>query len=233
MFEESLLEAVRAEADLRVSVDDNLRRLIGIAANAGVSNAELVQATGLSRTAVAEITVAKLAGARGLQPPEIEVVMQFAKNVALVAAGGVGYHEYRSFHAYICQEHRHFAPDIERFGFYADRELKPEFPKILDSERSLTFNADSADRLRQEGRDLLADIVDKVIAVGFRGPHDPHDVYALSAPADEVNTLKLDAPIKHVTTGRGTGFVQKQRYVSEHSLKKNPKTTRDLLNLDS
>jgi len=230
MSTSDLVEAVRAAADARAALDENLRRLIGAAGNAGASNVDLVEASGLSRSAVAEITVAHLKG-RGLNSPEIEVVMRSAKTVVIVAAGWVGYREYRAFSAYICQANRHFDPNTDRFGFYSDREVKPEFPKILDVAHAVAFNVETATQLRSEGRDALADVIEKVIEVAARDTTTPHDVYALAAP-DAPDTLRLADPIKHATNGPGTGFVQKQRYVSERALGENPKTTRELLGLD-
>lgn len=232
MSQAELLKAVAAAANVCAEAGESLRLLVAIAGSAGVSNAELVGASGLSRSAVAEITVGYDTRGRGLNAAEVEVVLRRAKTVAIVAAGWNGYRDYRSFHAYICQPNRHFDPATERFGFYADQEVKAEFPKILDSERALSFNDKTSDRLRSEGRNLLADIVDKVVAVDARDTVSEHDVYALSGPDDIEHTLRLGAPIRHITSGPGTGFVQKQRYVSEHALRQNPKTTRDLLLLD-
>ena len=96
----------------------------------------------------------------------------------------------------------------------------------------MTFNEATANRLRSEGRDRLADVVDQVVAVGARDAVSHHDVYALSAPDDTENTLTLATPIEHITNGPGSGFVQKQRYASEHALSQHPKTTRELLDLD-
>lgn len=230
---DDLVEMVRREADLQAAVGENLKRLIALGRGAGISGAELARASGLSKTAVAEISVAsdRLAG-RELDMAEVEVVLGWVKNVAIVAAGGVGYREYRTYSAYICQNRRFFNPDIERFGFYAGQEVKPEFPKILDVADDVLFTRQTVDRFRSEGRDALARIVERVIADGARNATDPHRVYALSGRDDNDQTLRLDAPIRHTTTGPGTGFVQKQRYVSEQALRKQPKTTRELLELD-
>jgi hypothetical protein len=229
MFEE-LLEGVRATADLSAAVDENLRRLIVAARKAGASNADLAKASGLSHRAVAAMTLADTKG-RGLDLAEVEVVLQGERTVAVVAAGWVGYREYRAFNAYICQANRHFDPITERFGFYSDREVKPEFPKIVDHARAVAFNAETAAALRADGHEALANVIDKVIALGARDATTPHDVYALSAP-DARETLLLPAAIMHTTRGPGSGFVQKQRYVSEHALKQHPKTTRELLALE-
>src|SRR5690349_4998923 len=96
------LESVRSGAELRAVADDHLRHLIVAARKSGASNAELAKASGLSQRAVAEITLADTKG-RGLDLPEVEVVMRKAKTVAIVAAGWIGYPEYRAFNAYICQ----------------------------------------------------------------------------------------------------------------------------------
>jgi hypothetical protein len=228
-----IIEAVRHEADLHAAVEENLKRLVALGRGAGITGAELARASGLSKAAVAEIAVAsgRLAG-QSLDLDEVQAVLGWVKNVALVAGGVVGYREYRTYGAYICQNRRFFNPDITRFGFYAGQEVKPEIPRILDAADDVVFAQESADRFRSEGREELARIVERVIADGARNATDPHRVYALSARDDQEQTLHLAAPIRHITTGPGTGFVQKQRYVSEEALKKEPKTTRELLELD-
>jgi hypothetical protein len=230
---EDIIETVRREADLYSAVGENVKRLIGLGRGAGIPGAELARASGLSKAAVAEISLAsgRLAG-EGLDRAEVEVVLGWVKNVALVAAGGVGYPEYRIYRAYICQNRRFFNPDTERFGFYADQEVKREFPSILDVADDVVFTQASGEHFRSEGREALARIVERVIADGARNESDPHRVYALSEHDDEQQTLRLKAPIRHTTTGPGTGFVQKQRYVSEQALRKEPKTTRELLDFD-
>ena len=230
---DDIIDMVRREADLQLAVGENLKRLVALGRGAGISGAELARASGLSKTAVAEISVAsdRLAG-QELELAEVEVVLGWVKNVALVAAGGVGYREYRTYGAYICQNHRFFNPDIDRFGFYSSQEVKPEFPKILDVADDVVFTQETADYFRSEGRESLAQIVERVIADGARNATDPHRVYALSGRDDEAQTLRLEAPIRHTTTGPGTGFVQKHRYVSEQALREEPKTTRELLELD-
>jgi hypothetical protein len=233
LVDEDIIEAVRREADLCSAATENLKWLVALGRGAGIPGAELARASGLSKGAVAEISVAsgRLAN-QGLDQPELAVVLGGVKNVVLVAAGISGYREYRTYSAYICQNHRFFSPDTERFGFYADQEVKQEFPKILDVADDVVFTQESADQFRSEGREALAQIVERVTVDGARDTTDPHRVYALSGRDDEEQTLHLNAPIRHTTTGPGTGFVQKQRYVSEQALRKEPKTTRELLELD-
>ncbi|MGD0715132.1 MAG: hypothetical protein ABSB24_13255 [Gaiellaceae bacterium] len=230
--EEDFIETIRREADLNAAVGENLRRLIALGRGAGIPGTELARASGLSKAAIAEITVKSGRPARErLDPAEIAALLALVKNVALVAAGGVGYREYRTYSAYICQNRRFFSRDVERFGFYSGQEVKPEFPKILDIAHDVAFTPEAVDGFRSEGREALARIVERVIADGARNTTDQHSVYALSGREDE-ETLRLTAPIRHTTTGPGTGFVQKQRYVSEQALRKEPKTTRELLELD-
>jgi hypothetical protein len=226
-----ILETVRREAELRAIVGENLNRLVALGRRAGISGAELARTSGLSKAAVAEIAIGA-GGLRTLELAEVEVLLRGVAKVAIVAAGPFGYREYRTYGAYICQAARFFRAEMERFGFYADREVKPEFPKILDVADDVFFTQESADAFRAEGRELLARIVERVVADGVRNATEPHKVYALSTRDDEQHTLKLDGPIRHATSGPGTGFVQKQRYVSEQALEKQPKTTRELLELD-
>lgn len=98
----------------------------------------------------------------------------------------------------------------------------------------VVFTHETADRFRDEGREELAQIVERVVADGARNDTNPHSLYALSPARDETRrTIRLDAPIRHITTGPGSGFVQRQRYVSEQALQTAAgKTTRELLEAD-
>jgi hypothetical protein len=228
-----IIETVRREAELHEALGENLKRMVAIGRSAGISGAELARASGLSKARVAEIALTSgRISDQGLDAAEAQVVLGWVKNVAVVAAGGVGYREYRTYSAYICQNRRSFPADIERFGFYADQQVKPEFPGILDVAHDVVFTQEAADHFRSEGRERLGRIVERVIADGARNATDPHSVYVLSESGDDGHTLRLKAPIRHITTGPGTGFVQRQRYVSEGALGKEPATTRELLELD-
>jgi hypothetical protein len=74
--------------------------------------------------------------------------------------------------------------------------------------------------------------VDRVRVLRARDAIKAYSVYVLSESDDEEHTLRLNAPIRHITTGPRTGFVQRQRYVSEGAVSKEPATTRELLELD-
>src|SRR2546430_3649125 len=106
---EDVLEAVSRETDLHTAIGENRNWLVALGRAAGATGAELARASGLSKTAVAEITVrsGRLAG-EGLDLDEVAAVMGWVKNVALVAGGVVGYREYRTYGTYICQNRRFF-----------------------------------------------------------------------------------------------------------------------------
>lgn len=56
--------------------------------------------------------------------------------------------EYHRLNAYICQPKRSFQP-VEYLGFYWQRRIEPEFPKILGFFRDVLFTAEEAQRLRR------------------------------------------------------------------------------------
>jgi hypothetical protein len=232
-----ILQFLRHEAELQAAVSENVRRLVAAGRRAGLSGAELARASGLSKGAIAEITTGPNGGfapGQELESAEVKVLLASVKNVVIVAAGRVAYREYRAYDAYICQAGRYFRDETELFGFYADGEVKPHFAKKLDVADNVVFTTAAAEALRADGHDLIARIVERVVAEGARNETDPHKVFALSASGNRQETLTLDAPIRHISTGPGTGFVQKQRYVSEQALRHQPppQTTRDLLELD-
>jgi len=128
------------------------------------------------------------------------------EDFAIVAAGRVGYPEYRRYGAYICQAGRAFRNDRDQ----------------------LLFTPETAQQLREQGEAGLADVVEQAVRDGARPPGRPQQVYLLSAPDDE-RTITLEQPIVHASSGPGSGFVRGQRYTSLAALKQRPQTTAELL----
>jgi hypothetical protein len=54
----------------------------------------------------------------------------------------------------------------------------------------------------------------------------------LLTPPGHSETLTLPQPIKHLERGRGQAFVRKQRYTTLAALKREPKTTAELLRFE-
>lgn len=133
---------------------------------------------------------------------------------------------YQDCHAYLCQAGRAFRP-IERLAFYTDREIKSEVPAVLHRRDNVEWTAEEAARLSAS-----EDRWDRKIAVviGKSAPvlsEGRYQVFLLSGPGHPGHR-RLSAALPHHATGRGSGFVRKQRYVSLHSLE-TASSTADLL----
>jgi len=105
---------------------------------------------------------------------------------------------YEQCRAYVCQAGRVFRP-IERIAFYVDREIKPDIPAVV-------HRRDNASKsIWTDGR---------------------QQVFLLTSPGDPKHR-QLSTALPHAGSGRGSAFVQRQRYVPLHALE-TARTTADL-----
>jgi len=151
----------------------------------------------------------------------------------VVVPAGDGHGHYLRYSAYVCQAGRAFSASIERIGFYADKAIQREIPKVMLRRDGVMFAREEAERLRSTGdRDdaRLAEVVERHLADGIHGEGDVQQVFLLSPP-DNPDTLTLKRPVvntKKDHKGSPTAWVQKQRYTRANLLAHNPATTDDL-----
>lgn len=134
---------------------------------------------------------------------------------------------YQSTHAYVCQPGRTFQP-VKHLAFYADREIKSEVPGIVRRTDFVRWTDKEAVRLMATGSledRRLADIIRASRAAGWI--EGRYQVFDLTKPGDPGH-LSLPAAIPHGGTGRGSAFVQRQRYTSSARLQA-AATTADLV----
>ncbi|WP_047691042.1 Abi family protein [Kocuria sp. ZOR0020] len=124
---------------------------------------------------------------------------------------------YLSDFAYVCQAGRSFRP-IDRIAFYSHREIKSEVPRILHRVDDVPWTDEYAAQLdKSEIR------YDRQIAKVIRASRNTfwkagtYQVFLLSRRGDPEHRA-LHQPIPHKNKGRGSAFVQKQRYTSLHAL---------------
>lgn len=128
--------------------------------------------------------------------------------------------------AYVCQPNRWFRP-VDRIAFYADQEVKPDIPRIVARRDNVPWTDAEAQRLERSD-----DRTDRKIATVIRDSRahgwaeGSYQVFLLTSPGDGRHRT-LPHPIPHQTAGRGSAFVQRQRYVSLHALE-TAATTADL-----
>lgn len=148
-----------------------------------------------------------------------------ATDTAVVAARRA-WHLYHSTPVYVCQAGRTFRP-VLRLAFYADQEIKPDIPAVLDRRDNIEWSDENARRLLASG-----DKADRKIGTAIRQARSHgwtdgvHQVFLLTAPGHPKHR-QLQAALPHATDGRGSAFTQRQRYVSLHQLEL-ASTTADL-----
>lgn len=157
-------------------------------------------------------------------------------DVAVVAARHA-YPEYLKLHAYICQPatSRTFQTGIRRIGFYADSEIKPEVPRILEHRGEVLFLPQHAAELRERGEEWdreIANVIDASLGDRPLGRLDggTYQVFLL-APPDDPETRLFDTPIKNTkkaNSGRPWAWVLRQRYTRSDVLQRGPRTTDEL-----
>jgi hypothetical protein len=76
---------------------------------------------------------------------------QDSRDVLIVAANKWAYYCFWNYSAYICQAGRSFRQDVDRIGYYVNREIRPEFPLILARRDHVPFNYETARKLRLLG----------------------------------------------------------------------------------
>jgi hypothetical protein len=201
------------------------------------ASAALGRALGLSPSEIAEIVDTESRSsnqANRAQPSGLRNVSSPARDVVIVPANSA-YGFYHRHSAYVCQAWRAFRENVTHLGFYTRGTIQPEIPNILARRNNVEFTEANADRLRATGDPTDAAIADLILrTLGFhdRVRGDFHDVFLLTPPADK-RTVVLPHSISHDTKGRGSAWVQRQRYVLLENLRNAPKTTLELEALES
>lgn len=132
---------------------------------------------------------------------------------------------YETCRAYVCQAGRAFRA-VNRVAFYADQEIKRDVPLVAHRRDNVEWTRENAYSLRSSADRhdrKIAEVMDASRSVWSGGRYQ---VFLLSAPGTQAHR-QLAAPVPHKMSGRGSAFVQKQRYVSLHALE-TAATTADL-----
>lgn len=196
----------------------------------------LARALGLSRSEIAAIVAGEDSGpqAPNGKPVAARGGSSTARDVVVVPAN-TAYGFYHRHHAYVCQAWRAFRDDLTHLGFYTRGAVQAEIPRILARRQNVEFTEASAELLRATEDSIdgaVADLILRTLGFHDRVRGDFHDVFLLTPP-DDRETVVLPHSISHDTKGRGSAWVQRQRYVSLANLRRAPKTTAELEALES
>ncbi|WP_074852629.1 hypothetical protein [Gordonia westfalica] len=138
----------------------------------------------------------------------------------LVVPAGLAWPLYQSTSVYICPPDRNFRP-ADYMAFYADKEIKPEVPAILHHRPNVVWTSAEAARLQGLAGDThkndrkIGKAITASLSVGWT--HGRYQVFLLSSGGHPKH-LTLAKPIPHLSTGRGSAYVQRHRYTTHHSL---------------
>lgn len=114
--------------------------------------------------------------------------------------------------AYVCQPGRTFRP-VDRIAFYADGEVKADVPKVLRRWDQVEWSTHEAARLSRGDADdrRLSEIL--LSTLPFASRMGRAQIFDLTRPGHPDHKT-LSSPIPHHGRGRGSAFVQRQRYTS-------------------
>lgn len=142
---------------------------------------------------------------------------------------------------YLCRPGRSFR-DVQRLGFYAQQAVQSDLPFIIGVRDNVSWTRAHAQALTDSvGDDRVEKKIGRFIAWTLDHPDDPavapflqgegmagrYKVFVLTRDTGDSRHTTLPAPLPHRTSGRGSGFVKRQRYVSSHRLL-TASSTRDL-----
>jgi len=145
---------------------------------------------------------------------------------ALVIPAGFAWGFYEKYSLYRCQANRTFQQS-SYMGFYADRQIKEFFPKILGYIDNLNIQQDDLNtvKITTVNNANEQDIRKKIIKIkeGLQpNEWDENFKFMVLTEKYDKETFKIDNPINNDKTSysdKGTAFVQKQTYLSIDELK--------------
>ena len=148
-----------------------------------------------------------------------ENLIYFADVVVVPARDAFDF--YKEHSVYICQAGRSFRPGITHLAFYFEGAIQPYVAKILKTRDNYVIDEGGVfipedhgfpgeSKLEQQQM-----IVYDLHNLGLLPMDEPFQIFWLSGISDET-TIKLESSIVNAraNSGRGTGWVQNQRYVS-------------------
>ncbi|MEI4273195.1 hypothetical protein TEK04_15825 [Klenkia sp. LSe6-5] len=149
--------------------------------------------------------------------------------LAVVVPAAEAWPLYQTVAAYVCQPGRYFQP-VSHVAFYAGGAIQPQVAKIVDRMDHVPWTPQEISRLRatRHPRDLrLAHVIKAARSAGWTG--DQYQVFLLTSDSDPPGSghVSLASQVEHGRRGRGSAYVQRQRYVAVDALEQ-ATTTSDL-----
>lgn len=136
----------------------------------------------------------------------------------VVVPGGDVWPFYRKSRAYVCQAGRYFRK-VKHIAFYYEGKIQCDVPAIKKRYDNVVWSGGEVARLEKSKIPYDRKLA-KIIKEGSSGDlkHGVYQVFILSSEDDPAH-VRLDAPLRNDLTGKGSAFVNKQRYTSVHQLR--------------
>jgi hypothetical protein len=147
---------------------------------------------------------------RPVPAPPLAVVVPAARAWSLYLRTG----------AYVCRAGRFFQK-VSHLAFYADGEIKPEVPQITERRDHVAWASTEIARLKatKDPRDDdLAELI-KAARSSEWDEHETYQVFFLTRPGG-AGHVTLPAALPNPRSGRGSAYVQRQRYATVEDLRR-------------
>jgi hypothetical protein len=144
-----------------------------------------------------------------------------AESIAVIVPARNAWPFYKGHGAYICQPGRYFRR-VSHIGFYADGAVQREVPKVLERIDRIDWTPEEIDRrMRSGSKDdkRIAEIIKGARDFGWQG--DEYQLFLLTRSDVDGCThghVTLDGELRRQHGGRGSAWVQRQRYVAVAAL---------------
>ncbi len=149
----------------------------------------------------------------------------YSKKILIVPAGNA-WDFYKKYTIYKCQPNRTFKP-TSYMGFYADKQIKEYFPKILGYVDKLNIQEDDLSKTSIKTVNEVNEQTVKNRLIQLKNRLQPNQwngyyKYIILTDINDNETFKNTHPIDNNKTSysdKGTAFVQKQTYVNIDNIK--------------
>ena len=143
----------------------------------------------------------------------------------LLVPGKKEWELYKKTSVYVCKSGRTFRP-VRHLAFYVDRKIQTEIPAVKYRQDNITWNLNEARLLRKEAKDRnrpelrkIAQAIEELSQNGWcdgSGVEGRYQAFVLTSK-DETQPLgahrTLPSEIENTASGKGSGWVTKQRYL--------------------
>ncbi|MGV9335485.1 hypothetical protein [Nocardia sp. NPDC003726] len=144
-----------------------------------------------------------------------------AESIAVVVPARLAWPFYQTHGAYVCQPGRYFR-QVSHVAFYADGAVQCEVPKVLARIDHIDWTPEEIGRRRSSHNDedrRIAEIIKGARELGWEG--NEYQLFLLTRPDSEGQSsghVTLNTELRHQRSGRGSAWVQRQRYVAVAAL---------------